>query len=422
MAKKAYCEGRVRHLAWAIVVVTAAILAGTFFLQRHNAAEPNAAAGLPPLPDVGQQAAATTDVITSATPKGGVTLSRQMSGQAARNAALLQIPLENFQEVLNNVAATVKPSVAHIEATRPDPLGRSARVESIGSGVVVDRRGYVLTNYHVLEDALRISLTTYGKAGPATYEGKLVHSDAGSDLAVVRILGDTDLPVAKLGGSSPLEAGDWVLAVGSPLDLAQTVSFGIVSALRETVRIGGITYADMIQTDAHINKGNSGGPLVNIYGEVVGINTAIYTPDGAFTGIGFAIPVEHAMALLDELNIAPHRFSAAVANLAGRRIKTWNKGSWLGVEGVSLSGEMAARYGLPMDRGVYVTNVFVNSPAHRAGLRQGDILVWFDDSPIESIDALRTALSQTSPGKKVLLRACRANAVLDLNAITSAKW
>ena len=409
-------------MVWLIAIVTLAVLVGTYSLQKENASLAGVAGQLPLLPSAGQPATS-VDAVTHATPRGGVVLTGQATTTlAAQNAPAPTLPLESFQEVINNVAATVKLSVVHIEVVRPDPLGKNTRVESIGSGVIVDRRGYVLTNYHVMEDALRISLTTYGKGGPITYEGRLAHSDAGSDLAIIRILGDTDFPVAKLGGSSPLEVGDWVLAVGSPLDLAQTISFGIVSALRETVRIGDITYADMIQTDAHINKGNSGGPLVNIYGEVIGINTAIYAPNGNFTGVGFAIPIEHATPMLDELNIAPHRFSASLANLARQRMVATNKGSWLGVEGISTSNEMMIKYGLPVNRGAYITNVFVNSPAHWAGLRRGDILVWYDNRPIVNIDDLRAALSGTRPGTKVALRVCRANAVLDLNATTTAKW
>lgn len=406
---------------WVITIATAAVLAGMFFLPRQDAGRASAAiAQSPSQPGIGQLAA--TDGFTMATPKGGVKLVHQTAAPAPGGPPISPVPLENVQELLNNVVAMVKPSVVRIEVTRADPLGGNARAESIGSGIIIDRRGYVLTNYHVLDEAPRISLTTYAKAGPVTYDGKLVHSDAGSDLAVIRILGDTDFPVAKLGSASALEVGDWVLAIGSPLDLAQTVSFGIISALRETVRIGGTTYADMIQTDAHINKGNSGGPLVNIYGEVIGINTAVYTPNGDFTGVGFAIPVDHAQAMLDELNIAPHRFSAAVANLTKSRMNALKTGSWLGVEGISLSPELSARYGLPVNRGVYITDVFVNSPAQRGGLRRDDILVWVDDNPIGGTDQLRSVLSRTSPGKEIVMRVCRADSVLDLTTITTAKW
>ncbi len=421
MAKKPYCEGATRYVVWAIVVLTVVILVSTFFFHKRNTGAANAAVvRLPRHPEAAQ--AAVIDGITQATPKGGIKLIQQIPAQAPGHEQLSPIPLENIQELLNNIAAMVKPSVVHIEVVRPDPLGGSARVESIGSGIIVDRRGYVLTNYHVLDEALRIVLTAYTKAGPVTYEGKLVHSDAGSDLAVVQILGDTDFPVAKLGGSSALEVGDWVLAIGSPLELAQTISFGIISALRETVRIGDTTYVDMIQTDAHINRGNSGGPLVNIYGEVIGINTAIYTPNGDFTGVGFAIPADHAKTILDELNIAPHRFSAAVANLTKSQMNVLKTGSWLGVEGVSLSAELAAQDGYPVNRGVYVTDVFVNSPAFRGGLQRGDIIVWVDENPISGIDELRSILSRTSPGKQIGMRVCRADSVLDLTTITSAKW
>ncbi len=417
MADKAYCEGKIRHLVWLVAALTVVIVAGSLIVrknaQANSQSNPQGLAG---------QAALTYDGITKATPKGGVKLANNVTAQRPANLAAATLPAESIQELMSNVAANVKPSVVHIEITRPDPLGGSVRMEGIGSGVIVDRRGYVLTNYHVMDRALSISITTYSKAGPMVYDGKLVHSDARSDLAVVRILGATDFPTAKLGSVASLDVGDWVLAIGSPLDLAQTVSFGIVSALRETVQIGGISYLDMIQTDAHINKGNSGGPLVNIYGEVIGINTAIYTPNGAFTGVGFAIPADHAKALLDELNIAPQRFTGVVANLNKPGNMAFKKGSWLGVEGISLDPDTTIKYGVSMDQGVYVTGVFVNSPAHYAGLRRGDVLFTYDGAPVANVDGLRTALSRTAPGKRVMLKASRTGAVLNLEATTSPKW
>ncbi len=418
MTNKAYCESSNRYLVLAIVITTVATLGGTFFFYGRNTKKASAAVAEFPSQANAAQAAA-VDGFTGATLNGGIRLIAPTRAQTPGNSLL---PLENIQELLNTVAAGVAPSVVHIEVVRADPLGGSRRTKSIGSGVIVDRRGYVLTNYHVLEEAEQMFLTTYAKAGPVTYDGKLVHSDVGTDLAVVRILGDTEFPPVKLGDSSSLEVGDWVLAMGSPLDLAQTVSFGIISALRETVRIGGITYTDMIQTDAHINRGNSGGPLVNIYGEVIGINTAIYAPNGAFTGVGFAIPPEHAKALLDELNIAPHRFSAAVAMLTKARGKALNKGSWLGVEGLSLTVELAAQYDLPVNQGVYVRNVFVNSPAHKSGLVPGDVLLWVDDNPVNDVDQLKLVLSRTLPGKNIMLNVYRADRMLELTVETTAKW
>ena len=430
MAKKAYCEGTYtfRYLIWAVVVLTIGTLTGAIFYRRP-------AVGATGLPGTGLAATAAAfrpdpqagvDGFTMATPKGGVKLIDQVQLAAAQRPAaslIPPVPLENIQEVLNNVAATVKPSVVHIEVMRRDPAGAgNPQVESIGSGILVDRRGYILTNYHVLQNALRIIVTTYSNAGQATWQGQLVHSDIRTDLAVIKIEGDADFPVAQLGDSSRLEVGDWVLAVGSPLDLTQTVSLGIVSALRETVQIDGRVYGNMIQTDAHINKGNSGGPLTNIYGEVIGINTAIYTPDGVFTGVGFAIPIDHARPLLDELNIAQHRFSAALANLAKPKPDGLNKGSWLGIEGFSLSKELAAQNNLPANRGVCITGVIVNSPAHLSGLQKGDIVLEIDERPVSSIDELKALLARTPPGRELTFLVQRAKERLDVAVRTNPKW
>ena len=224
MANNAYCDGTYtfRYLIVAVVVLTIATLGGAYFYGRPSpdaVGLPATAAALPAV-----------DGMSMATPKGGLHFIGQV--QPYGPTSIQQVPLESIQEVLNNVAATIKPSVVHIEVIRRDPKGIGAtQVESIGSGLLVDRRGYILTNYHVLQDALRINVTTYSNSGQATWEGKLVHSDMRTDLAVIKIEGVSDFPVAKLGEPLQLEVGDWVLAVGSPLDLTQTVSFGIVSAL-----------------------------------------------------------------------------------------------------------------------------------------------------------------------------------------------
>jgi S1-C subfamily serine protease len=225
--------------------------------------------------------------------------------------------------------------------------------------------------------------------------------------------------VAALGRASVLEVGDWVMAIGSPIDLAQTVSLGIVSALRETVRIDGITYSNMIQTDAHINRGNSGGPLVNLYGDVVGVNTAIYTPGGSFTGVGFAMPIDAANNLLDELNIAQHRFVSTVANLNKPQVK---HGAWLGIGSVSLTPLLIDHYGVPVDHGAYITEVLAGSPAERAGLKEGDVIVWVDDTLVADVAQLKSVLARKFPGKEIVLSVCRGSQVFDVSAITTEKW
>jgi len=432
MASKAYCEVKQRYLLGSIAIIVIATVIGAYFSGKPadgsssytmGATYPSAAvaaAAVRPSPRTG------VDGFSMATPKGGVKLIDQVGPAAPLQSvgpSASPFPMQDFQELFNDLAATVKPSVVHIEVARPDPAGPgNTRVERVGSGILVDRRGYILTNYHVLQDGVRITVTSYSNAGQATWHGKLVHGDIQTDLAVIKIEGDADFPAAKLGTSSKVQVGDWVLAIGSPLDLTQTVSLGIVSALRETVQIDGRLYANMIQTDAHINKGNSGGPLVNVNGEVIGINTAIYTPDGAFTGVGFAIPIAHAKPVLDELNIAQHRFLATLAKLTKPAMQGWEKGSWLGIEGFSLSKESAAQNNIPVSRGVYITGVIVSSPAHLSGLQKDDIIMEVDERPVSSIDELKALLARTPPGRELTFLVQRANERFDVSVRTNPKW
>lgn len=213
----------------------------------------------------------------------------------------------SLQVAFGIVADSVKPSVVSIRTVqfldppRKNAVPKSRRwVEGIGSGVVVDPRGYILTNEHVIRGADRIEITVAGPA-PQLYVGTLVKSDEELDLALVRISPRKPLPAAKFGDSSSVRVGDWAIAVGSPFGLAQTVTVGVISAVRQSFKVESHVYTDFFQTDAAINRGNSGGPLVNVRGEIIGINTAIYGPTGVFSGIGFAIPSNQAKDLVDTL-------------------------------------------------------------------------------------------------------------------------
>lgn len=179
----------------------------------------------------------------------------------------------------------------------PEKFVRNKAYENVGSGVVVDSRGFVLTNYHVVSQATDLLVSVSGRVNrdlPAT----VVAVDPAADLALVRISGAPALPEARLGDSHSAQVGDWVLAFGSPFGLEQTVTQGIISNRRESLVVQGVSYGEMLQTDAPINRGSSGGPLVNLNADVVGINTAIYGPNGVFSGTGFAIPVDRAKAFL----------------------------------------------------------------------------------------------------------------------------
>lgn len=434
-AHRCFCESPKRLLVWIIVFMTLVIVVGLHFhikgglfgrstrkdVAAMSTEQNNAFANLP------------VDAVTKATPKGGIKLVaaqprawREASPQAQSGEpfAASPVPLENFQNVLNNIAAVVKPAVVHIEVLRETKEGnQNLRLESVGSGIIVDRQGYVLTNYHVVQNGIRITVTTFSSAGKMEYNARIAHSDIHSDLAILKIVSENDFPVTRLGNADALEVGDWVISMGSPLDLAQTVSFGIVSALRETVVVNSMVYHDMIQTDAHINKGNSGGALVNIYAEVVGINTAIYTPQGDFTGVGFAIPINAADMLLNELNIAHHRFGKSVVPVnKNGPIGARSQGSWLGIRGISASSEIPSVRSARQAKGVLVNQVFAKSPAARAGLRDGDIIVGFGNSLIENVTNLKSVLSTTPEGQKVSLRVIRQNRAMDLVTVTTAKW
>jgi len=242
-------------------------------------------------------------------------LAAESTSEAVSSAAEPYMQLACSGESYSNAIATVRPSVVNINSnasvTRSQrnatslgaslqfdyPVGGIIEQKSIGSGVIIDSRGYILTNYHVIAGATDIRVTMFGYQNNV-YAARVVKTDIERDLAVLKIDADRLLPTATLGSSAMMEVGDIALAIGSPYGLEQTVTLGIISDDKRTLAIDGRVYEDMIQTDAAINKGNSGGPLVNINGEVIGINTAIYAPTGVFNGLGFAIPINQAKTLI----------------------------------------------------------------------------------------------------------------------------
>ncbi len=257
------------------------------------------------------------------------------------------------------------------------------RRRGLGSGMILDQEGHILTNNHVVEGADQLSVIL---ADRREFEAEIVGTDDKTDLAVIRIKGDFgELSTITLGDSEALEIGQWVMAVGSPFGLAHTVSAGIVSAKgRSGFRM--TEYEDWIQTDAAINPGNSGGPLVNLRGEVVGINTFIVSSAGGNLGIGFAIPVGMATAILDDL-------------IAGRQVER----GYLGVTISDLSPEMADMFEFEGTEGVLVQEVLEDGPAAEAGLKAGDIVVEYDGHPVSRVSELRRHVAATDPGQTVRL-------------------
>jgi S1-C subfamily serine protease/uncharacterized membrane protein YfcA len=228
--------------------------------------------------------------------------------------------LAHLEAEVRITVARVKPAVVSISAERVRNTGRTEEdgallYRSIGSGVIVDPRGVILTNAHVVEGARSIQVRMW-HAPPITYQARILHLDKGLDLAVIQIVGSGPFQAAKLvEHSRPARVGDWVVAIGSPFGLNHSVSMGIVSDRARRLWIGDHLYEDLLQTDAAINQGNSGGPLVNLDGKVVGINTAIYAPHGVFSGVGFAIPADRARAYLESV-VQP-----AVPGLAATQVR-----------------------------------------------------------------------------------------------------
>ncbi|MDA3793516.1 MAG: Do family serine endopeptidase [Elusimicrobia bacterium] len=285
------------------------------------------------------------------------------------------------------------------ERERPEPETHRQRQEGTGSGFIVGAEGYVLTNYHVIKDAQELNITTYdGK----TYDAELVGKDERTDLAVIRIKSNKKFNVLKLGDSDNIRIGDWVVAAGSPFGLNQTFTAGIISALRQDVDVENTRYKNMLQTDAAINRCNSGGPLVNLAGEVVGINTAIFAPTGVFSGVGFAISVNDAKEVLGELIEK------------GRVVR-----GWLGVEISNVDSAIKKNFALDSEKGVLINRVVENSPAETAGLKRADVIVEFNGRKIQDENDLQQKVSETPPGDNIKLGIIREGKKTDIDITLS---
>ncbi len=261
---------------------------------------------------------------------------------------------------------------------RPGPRGERQIPRGLGSGFIISTDGYVMTNHHVVDGSEQITVTLADKR---EFSAKLIGSDQRTDVALLKIEAN-GLPTVRIGDSNRLRVGEWVIAIGSPFGLESTVTAGIVSAkARETGE-----YLPFIQTDVAVNPGNSGGPLINMRGEVVGINSQIFTTSGAYAGISFAIPVDEAMRVQDQLRTT------------GRVIR-----GRIGVTISAVSREVAEAIGLGKSQGALVTNVDPEGPAAKAGVEPGDVIVRFDNRPIDSQSDLPRIVGATRPGSKVAM-------------------
>ncbi len=259
---------------------------------------------------------------------------------------------------------------------------REHKQSSLGSGVIVDKDGYILTNYHVIKDADEIKVKL---SDNREFKGKVIGKDARTDIAVIKINSD-HLPTVIIGDSDKLKVGETVIAIGNPFGLNQTVTSGIVSATGRA-NVGIADYEDFIQTDAAINPGNSGGALVNVRGELVGINTAIFSTSGGYQGIGFAIPSTMAKTVMENL----------IKN--GKVVR-----GWLGVSIQQITPELSKQFNLKEQRGVLVGDVTEDSPAEKAGIKRGDVITGYNGREVEDPANLRNMVANTAPGKEVVLR------------------
>ena len=257
---------------------------------------------------------------------------------------------------------------------------------SLGSGVIVSPDGYIITNNHVVEKSDEIKVTLLDRR---SFKGRIVGADPKTDVAIIRIDAN-NLPTLSWGDSDKLQVGELVLAIRQPLGLSNTVTMGIISAVGRA-NVGIADYEDFIQTDAAINPGNSGGPLVNIKGELIGMNTAIFSRTGGYQGIGFAVPSNMVRLVMDQLV------------QKGKATR-----GWIGVTIQELTPELAQEFGLKRSKGALVSDVAKDSPAARAGIIRGDVILEFNGKEVKDVSSLRNMVAQSKTGNEITMRILRS--------------
>ncbi len=264
--------------------------------------------------------------------------------------------------------------------------GAAQRSSGLGSGVIVSQDGYILTNHHVIEaaDQIEVALTDGRNA-----KGTIVGSDPETDLAVIKIDLPGTIPAVTFAGADQAQVGDIVLAIGNPFDVGQTVTMGIISALKRN-HLGLNTFENFIQTDAAINPGNSGGALADVNGNLIGINSAIYSPNGGSLGIGFAIPISTAKIVMEQII----QYGSVTRG-------------WIGVAVQELTPELAESFKLGSLQGVLISEVVRGSPADKAGVKAGDILTAVDNKPLSDSSDMLETIAGLPPGKMALLKLLR---------------
>jgi serine protease Do len=328
----------------------------------------------------------------------------------------------NLVTAVENVAKIAIPAVVHVEVTERQEINNpfvpfenepffkyffgipnmpkkfKREVFGLGSGVILDASGHILTNYHVVGGATKIRVVLADGREFSGKSVKVVGTDPKTDLAVIQIIGDGSFPYLPLGNSDQVKVGQWVVAIGQPRGLSETVTQGIISAKHRTGLSEPSSYQDFLQTDAAINPGNSGGPLMNLSGEVIGINSAIISKSGGFEGLGFAIPS----------NIAAHVSRQLIKH--GKVVR-----GWLGLSLQKITPELAKSFNLKSYKGSLVSDVFKDGPADHAGLKRGDVITDFQGNPVDNPSLLRNDVSLTAPGTQVKLTIVRDGVKRDIS-------
>ncbi len=333
----------------------------------------------------------------------------------------------NLVTAIQDVAKKAIPSVVHVEVrekqsvTNPllpfqdDPFFKyffgnpkmpknfEKEVTGLGSGIIMDAQGHILTNSHVVNGATKTTVVLSDGRRYTEKSIKLIGIDSKTDLAVIQILDKGSFPYASFGDSDKVDVGQWVVAIGHPQGLDQTVTQGIISAKHRRGIADPTSYQDFLQTDAAINPGNSGGPLLNLYGEVIGVNAAIMSGSGGFEGIGFAIPS----------NMAVHVAKQLISTGKVER-------GWVGLTIQNLTPELARSFGLSSTKGVLVASVLRDSPAEKAGVKQGDVIVEYQGKPIDNPDSFRNEIAAAPIGQAVSLLIIRNGKSQEINIKVSS--
>ncbi|MBF0489294.1 MAG: trypsin-like peptidase domain-containing protein [Candidatus Omnitrophica bacterium] len=375
--------------------------------------------------------------ITKATPNGGMQL---VAGTMNAN-----ITDSRFQNNLKDAVNMILPSVCDIHASRlpQAPVNQNVNpdnfqfvppfkgtidkfvdnkgFENVGAGIFVDDRGYVLTNYHVTRDATDVVVTIWNGGGTTTdLRADIIASEPSMDLALLKVRADGPFPEVRIGDSSFTQIGDYVVAVGSPFGIEQTVTSGIISGIRKSIMIENVRYENLFQTDAPINHGSSGGPLVNLKGEVIGINTAIYAPTGVFSGTGFAIPINDCKNFLSQ---ALKKNFAVPLDQRGLVMQPLPPTNFVpdapapvhfGLEVMPINDVIAKQFNIQPGDGVLVNRVMDELPASLAGIKRGDIITGIAGVRISSAEDMRAVVSHFHAGDNVNIHILRNGQINEL--------